>query len=111
MTMSSIREKQKPPSDRRKPIAELLYKPLLQGETRLILLYPASEDNHELVADLFTAALTHHEPGIGLPSEDTVVEFDALSYTWGEPDFGCKMILNGYPFPITPNSDEALRHL
>ena len=44
-------------------------------------------------------------------SLDDSPDFEALSYTWGDPDLVEDIFLNNYPFKITLNLSIALRHL
>ena len=96
--------------DPRQEVAEALYTPLLRWETRLLLLHP-SEDETILTADLVIASPTPDATGLGVSRGDCIVEYEALSYTWGPPDFPCSMVCNGLTFPITANLYEALIRL
>ena len=76
----------------------------------VLIIRPGQKDD-ELITDLRAAVLTHDESGLGLLGEDQVVEYEALSYTWGAPHFTHLITCNCLPFAITSNLDEALRHL
>lgn len=93
----------------RERAARELYTPLLRWETRLLALHPGSPDD-ELVADLPTVIFTADRSGLGLASENRVVDYEALSYTWGEPLFTHRIVCNGVTVFITRNLNEALRH-
>ncbi|KAH8814954.1 heterokaryon incompatibility protein-domain-containing protein [Xylogone sp. PMI_703] len=42
--------------------------------------------------------------------EDAPV-YECLSYAWGLPNFSSSILIDGHTLPITPNLEEALRHL
>lgn len=69
-----------------------------------------------LVSSLYTADILHPKfEGLGLrsPSDkvESVIEYDALSYSWGIGESAKIIICNGFEFPITENLFEALRAL
>ena len=98
--------------DRRQSVAEQLYSPIspLQSwEARVLALHPGSR-GEPLVADIHVAVITHHK-GFGIVSEDRNEEYEALSYTWGEPEFTHTLMCNSKPVGITHNLHEALQRL
>jgi hypothetical protein len=44
-------------------------------------------------------------------SLDSSTEYDALSYTWGDASNLREISLDGQPFKVTPNLEDALWHL
>ena len=62
-------------------IAKQLYQPLAAWQTRLIRLDPAPFDQ-TVTCLLFTAEIIHAE-GFAIPKLSEVVEFEAISYSWG----------------------------
>lgn len=44
-------------------------------------------------------------------SLDSAPSYEALSYTWGDEESACRILLNGLPFHIRPNLRDALRRL
>jgi hypothetical protein len=42
---------------------------------------------------------------------DSAPPYEALSYTWGDEESACQILLDGLPFHIRPNLRDALRHL
>lgn len=72
---------------------KLFYRPLKPGEIRLLKLRPQKGLNFDMVhADL-----------------KKFPKYSALSYTWGNNNLSREILLNGQPFWITENLDQALR--
>lgn len=90
--------------------AQNLYTPLHTWETRLLAILPGTAKD-PLSAELLTGILTDDASGLGSVSENRLIEFEALSYTWGELIFTHSLKCNSQQVPITANLDEALRHL
>lgn len=86
-----------------------IYKPIHEWQTRLIRLHPAKMFGDDLRCDLVTASFIIGR-GFGT-QEFGRVEFDALSYSWGYPDFTCSILCNGVSLPITLALSTALRFL
>jgi hypothetical protein len=42
---------------------------------------------------------------------DSAPPYEALSYTWGDEESACQILLDGLPFHIRPNLRDALRRL
>lgn len=78
-----------------------IYRPLDSGsqEIRLLRLQPAPSFDAKIQGMLSYTSL--HSP----------CEYEALSYRWGAVDFNAEIELEGQPFRITHNLEEALRHL
>jgi hypothetical protein len=96
--------------EERARIAKRIYAPILNWETRLIALHSGTASD-PLNLNLEVAVVTRGEVGLGLVSQNRVVEYEALSYTWGSTVFIDPVICNGQPFGITSHLDEALRQL
>jgi hypothetical protein len=58
---------------------------------------------HSLCADIHCRLRDYHL--------DSAPPYDALSYTWGDEDSACRILLDGLPFHIRPNLRDALRRL
>ncbi|KAK3114666.1 hypothetical protein LTR53_006795 [Teratosphaeriaceae sp. CCFEE 6253] len=62
-----------------------------------------ADSNH--VADLI------HDSGVVLHVTQKLVEYEALSYCWGESEYIRLVTINEVPYPITLNLYQALQHL
>ena len=67
--------------EQREQFEKSIFSPILRWETRILALHPGQRHD-DLAGDLLTAALTYHDTGLGLTSEDRLIEYEALSYTW-----------------------------
>jgi hypothetical protein len=91
-----------------------MYHPISPYQTRIICLHGAcGKPDSPLICDLSPADILHPTfEGLGLRSpaadENRLVEFDALSYTWGGSDDAQVITCNGVRLPITKNLSEAL---
>ena len=86
-----------------------LYTPLCSWQTRLIKLLPGRR-NDLLRCELHIAAITV-ENGLGIATEPTSVEYDALSYSWGRPDLTGSIECNGLLTRIPLPMQDGLRQL
>ena len=91
-------------------IASEPYKPLLPWQTRMICLHPAPAFEDELVCDMIPVDFILGD-GVGAPSLRQIVQYVALSYSWGYPAFTCSIKCNDRRFPITQHLATALRHI
>ncbi len=89
---------------------EQLYRPLHSWQIRLLKVHASVELASPIVCDLHTADLIAF-PGVGLVEKSTVVECDALSYSWGYPALTHSILCNGLLFPVGEALHDALRHL
>ncbi|KAI1178512.1 heterokaryon incompatibility protein-domain-containing protein [Nemania sp. FL0916] len=82
-------------------------------QTRIIRLQPGKFGS-SLRAELFVADIIYNE-GLAIrgpwPETDEQIEYDALSYTWGAPEFPRSLTCNTVTFPITENLYQALQHI
>ncbi|KAF2133115.1 HET-domain-containing protein, partial [Dothidotthia symphoricarpi CBS 119687] len=78
------------------------YTPLDYGDCsfRLIQLFHGKDES--IQCTLFDAWLYH---------TDSTMEYEALSYTWGNPDKAFEIVMNGTRMPVTKNLFLALRYL
>ncbi|KAK5126479.1 hypothetical protein LTR85_010715 [Meristemomyces frigidus] len=83
----------------RRQVASQLYTPLLPWQTRVLALQPGHATD-AIVCTLEPADLISHE-GVGLRSSSTIVPFEALSYSWGYPEFTNRVACNGLAVPVT----------
>jgi hypothetical protein len=89
-------------------IARTLYQTLQPWQTRLIALCPGTPEE-PLKCELLEADIIAAE-GVGLRTQSVVVEYEAISYSWGRPLFETSIQCNGINFPITCHLADALRH-
>ncbi|KAK3700734.1 hypothetical protein LTR37_015816 [Vermiconidia calcicola] len=89
--------------------AELLYTPIEEWRTSLLALKPG-EYTDPLVADLRVSHLVYARKA-WLEEGRILVDYDALSYCWGEPNFNGHVRCNGIAYPITENLYLALERL
>jgi hypothetical protein len=86
-----------------------LYKPLYPWQTRLVRLEPGSFQE-PLKCKLLTADIIQME-GLGVHEYSGMLEYEAISYCWGEPIFDHAMQCEDQIVPITQNLAAALRQL
>lgn len=87
-----------------------IYKPINWWQIRLLKLLPEAEDD-VLEGELVIADMIHGDSGVVLHDEEVHVEYDALSYAWGAPEFTCPIRLNKTIKMITPTLGQALKRL
>jgi len=75
------------------------YRPLECNNIRLLLLLPAARLSQRIECRLCHAPFTNTS------------QYEALSYTWGDPSITKCIVLEGAPFKVTENLKSALRHL
>jgi hypothetical protein len=75
-----------------------VYHPLNEQEIRLVVLLPGSSRSR------LQCKLVHQDIRNGLP-------YEAVSYTWGDPNITEVIILDGRPFTVTAGLARALHHL
>lgn len=83
----------------RKSVANFEYSPLCPGQIRILRLAPDKRDN-ALFGELITTQL-----------DENKIEYDALSYMWGDPTPTDSIWLSSKALPITSNLRSALNHL
>lgn len=83
-----------------------LYTQLLEWQTRLISLLPGRTDE-PLKINLCVVDLIHAE-GVVVTGTSCRVEYEALSYTWGDPKAVQPIELNNRSFSVTENLYDAL---
>lgn len=94
----------------RRAVVQKLYVPFESWETRVLVLHPGDFDD-PLIVSLHTAVLTYDSHGLGLPSEHRVIEYEALSYTWGGEIFSHPILCNGHQIGVMQNLSTAFRYL
>jgi hypothetical protein len=82
--------------------AEMVYTPLDEdlNQIRILHLNAASDDEHVIECHLSIASL-----------DDPAIQYEALSYVWGDRDNDQMIVLEGQPWRVTANLFQALRHL
>lgn len=73
--------------------------PLSQNRIRLLTVYPSTDTNESISCFLSVVNLDHNPAYL------------ALSYTWGDPTITVPITLEGEPWQVTLNLDDALRCL
>lgn len=101
-------EQNSPELSHQRNIAKVLYRPLDPWQTRLIRLQPAEAD-HALILELFPVDLILAEGVFTMARER--VDYEALSYCWGENKPVSSCVCNGLDYPITDNLKIALKRL
>jgi len=92
--------------ERRRELAREVYSPIKKWETRVA--YIASGETSDTLALTLHTAVILDERAFGLPDEDRIQPYEALSYTWGEPTFSHPVTCNGIEFSVTKNLHLAL---
>jgi hypothetical protein len=94
-----------------------IYRPIKPYQTRLLRLHgDLGVPESPLICDLYPATILHpafEGLAIRLPPDenDCLIEYDALSYTWGDNSNKDTIICNGAELRISQNLSEALRTL
>lgn len=68
-------------------------------QIRLLILHPAARPEDQIRCDLQHVHLTSN------------LEYEALSYTWGDKSNECSILIENRTFPVRKNLAAALRHL
>lgn len=95
--------------ERRIELARQLYPTIKEWETRVVSIAPG-EPSDWVVLSIHPAVILE-QSAFGLPDEDRVQPYEALSYTWGAPVFSHPVVCNGVDFSVTQNLHAALVHL
>nr|POE53567.1 heterokaryon incompatibility protein 6, or allele [Quercus suber] len=93
-------------SDTKSKSTPPIYGGLEPWETRLLVLLPGRQAD-ALSVEISAAALTY-EKGLGLVSEHRNVEYEALSYTWGDQNLSHELYCGDTTLHITANLATAL---
>lgn len=91
-------------------VREQLYTTLRAWQIRRLRIQPLADLKSPLVCELLVAGLVVY-PGAGLVDEFKIVEYEALSYSWGHPVSTYLITCNGVAFPVGEALHDALRHL
>jgi hypothetical protein len=78
---------------------DFVYEPLQPGEIRILQLAPGNKGD-TLIGDLLTVDF-----------ENNAIEYDALSYMWGDPTPTDRIYLSDKALPLASNLTIALQHL
>jgi hypothetical protein len=89
-------------------LAKQIYVPVRDWQTRLLKILPNPSDDALIECELLAATLGD-TAGAGLERSGEWIQFNALSYAWGWPEFTVSIKCNGFMFPITRHLAEALR--
>jgi hypothetical protein len=92
------------PKRKRRPVAKFQHHRLHSLRSiRLLNLHPSADISATLDVGLFEASLDD------FPSD--TLSYEALSYVWGAPEGSVPCTCDGKELLITPNCNDALRHL
>ena len=91
-------------------LAVRLYQPIHFWQFRVLRLHASRDVNAPLSCTLLVANMIHLEM-VALQSNGLEIEYDALSYSWGRPEFTVSILCNDLQVPITRHLADALRHL
>jgi hypothetical protein len=80
-------------------LQDFVYEPLQPDQIRILQLAPGHKDD-TLVGELLVSSFN-----------DNAIEYDALSYMWGDPAPADRIYLSGKTLPIASNLATALHHL
>ncbi|EXJ53329.1 uncharacterized protein A1O5_13422, partial [Cladophialophora psammophila CBS 110553] len=83
---------------------------LAPWKIRLLRIAPSADLQSDLTCDLLTADLVPF-PGVGLVVESAIVQYEALSYTWGYPVLTKSINCSGLRLPVSETMYEALRYI
>ena len=86
-----------------------VYTQLRKWQTRIINLRP-EDTNEPLVSDLLVVDLIAAE-GLGAVETDTIIDYDAVSYSWGKPNFDETLQCNENELRISSHLGSGLRQL
>lgn len=90
-------------------ISKVVYQPLNLWQTRIIKIFPGRL--HDPVrCQLLTVDIIGVE-GLGIPESNEIIRYDALSYSWGCPDFTASIEGNDIPLLVIVHLAEAMRHI
>lgn len=90
---------------------ETIYKPISWWQIRLLKLLPGLGDD-KVEAELLVADVVHNENGGAVLHDlQRYVQYEALSYVWGDPIFGHVIYLNDVEITTTTSLGSAMKHL
>lgn len=95
-------------------IAKALYAPVRRWQFRLLKIRPSQSRNAQIHCDLVVAGMiepVEGSPGVALPDSGDIIEYEAISYTWGGSEFSATILCNGLDLPVTRSAHEVLSHL
>ncbi|KAM5355518.1 hypothetical protein ACJ41O_002164 [Fusarium nematophilum] len=87
-----------------------VYQTLGALQTRLLRIHHSTNPNAEIQCDLFTVDLKK-KSGATIAGSSKKAGYEALSYTWGDPQPTVRILVNGLPCWISANLFAALRQL
>jgi hypothetical protein len=94
--------------EKRKTMSSL-YKPIENWQTRLLSMLPGHD--HDIVSCNLLIANLGADEEVALRENYTVLEYEAVSYCWGEERLDAAITCNGLQIPVTRHCASALRHL
>ena len=92
----------------RPPDSQLPHQPIRRWQTRLIQIIPRPGDLPD--CKLTTVDFIDME-GVGVTDTDEIVQYEALSYVWGSPDYDCRIMCDKKAVRISSNLARFLYRL
>lgn len=90
-------------------VSKTLYSALHRWQFRLLRILPSSSPEELLKCELLVANIIEGKKA-GLQDSGNLVNYDAISYSWGRPEFTTNIHCNGLMVPTTKHLAEALYH-
>lgn len=90
------------------------YRPLdpSRNEIRILAVHSSLHEDDPIVCELLNAGLEHDASKDPVTQSAVALkEFKTLSYTWGNPENNCSIIIEGHQFPVTKNLEAALKQM
>lgn len=108
----NLRKSIGPPTEegsRRSEIHLQIYKQLEHRQTRILNLHPGDGDE-AVECDLLDVELSVDD-GVTVISSGLLLQYEAVSYAWGEPVLDGVVMCNGLPILVTTECANVLQHL
>ena len=90
------------------PASQLPHQPIRKWQTRLIQIIPRPGDLPD--CKLTTVDFIDMD-GVGVTDTDEIVQYEALSYVWGSPDYDCRIMCDKKAVRISSNLAQFLYRL
>jgi hypothetical protein len=90
-------------------LASKIYGGIHSWQTRVLTIHAGSFED-PVTCDLTVVDLLAQK-GVGVPTSSKVIEYEALSYSWGTVDLKSAVVINDIEYPITQHLWDALKHL
>ncbi|KAH6696658.1 heterokaryon incompatibility protein-domain-containing protein, partial [Leptodontidium sp. MPI-SDFR-AT-0119] len=87
-----------------------VYQPLSSAQIRLLRVHSSADPYSEILCDLFAVDL-NTKSGATVVGSSVKVRYEALSYTWGDPQPSSTIQMDGLPYWVSANLFEGLQRL